>query len=41
MSEGAVYHPVKLTSFEEQNALTSQYHASFHILMKVNHETKG
>ena len=42
MSEGVVYHLVNLTiSFKEEESVTSQYHVSFHILMKMNHEIKG
>lgn len=41
-SEGGVCHLVNLIiSFKEEEPVTSQYHVSFHILMKVNHETKG
>lgn len=42
MREGVVYHLVNLIiSFKERQSAASQYHASFHILMNMNHETKG
>lgn len=41
MREGMLYHLVNLIiSFKERESAASQYRASFHILMKMNHETK-